>query len=265
MVEKFRWRFSTEARNRIRLITRERSRSGKTRNFRILKYIYIPGHRLSGNNLEPVSLATVRTNVKCEESVLCIENEESWFETMKFTNGEKLKLCLFRLFIQATQSVPYDSHETHENRRGLFSWSPDIEHVSGIQSIGIQIEGKNDWNNIYGWWRDSERNGRGCFIRVMLIEHAEGPGVLWFARKNNRPSRSLWRHYPVRLESIFSTCCGNDCTPLLTGAAQASSLQAARTTSNTDTRPRLPLRHLSLIRLTTDSAQVLYTHARVCK
>lgn len=45
----------------------------------------------------------------------------------------------------------------------------------------------------------------------MLIEHAELTGVLWFARKNNRPSRSLWRHYPVRLESIFSTCCGIDC------------------------------------------------------
>lgn len=56
-----------------------------------------------------------------------------------------------------------------------------------------------------------------CSIRVMLIEHAERPGILWFARKNNRPSRSLWRHYPVRLESIFSTCCGNDCAAALTG------------------------------------------------
>lgn len=35
--------------------------------------------------------------------------------------------------------------------------------------------------------------------------------VLWFTEKDNRPSRSLWRHYPVRLESIFSTRCGNDC------------------------------------------------------
>lgn len=35
--------------------------------------------------------------------------------------------------------------------------------------------------------------------------------VLWFTEKDNRPARSLWRHYPVRLESIFSTRCGNDC------------------------------------------------------
>lgn len=31
------------------------------------------------------------------------------------------------------------------------------------------------------------------------------PPVLWFTGKDNRPARSLWRHYPVRLESIFST------------------------------------------------------------
>ncbi|KYQ58841.1 hypothetical protein ALC60_02154, partial [Trachymyrmex zeteki] len=41
--------------------------------------------------------------------------------------------------------------------------------------------------------------------------------VLWFTEKNNRPVRSLWRHYPVRLESIFSTRCGNDYAVLKPG------------------------------------------------
>ncbi|KYN12609.1 hypothetical protein ALC57_15337 [Trachymyrmex cornetzi] len=41
--------------------------------------------------------------------------------------------------------------------------------------------------------------------------------VLWFTEKDNRPARSLWRHYPVRLESIFSTRCGNDCAVLKPG------------------------------------------------
>lgn len=93
-----------------------------------------------------------------------------------------------------------------------------------------------------------------CSIRVMLIEHADRLGILWFAQKNNRPSRSLWRHYPVRLESIFS-CCGNDCAAALTGVP---SLFAGQYTSNATTRPRLSLRHLSLIRLTTYSYIYMY-------
>ncbi|CAL1684603.1 unnamed protein product [Lasius platythorax] len=57
--------------------------------------------------------------------------------------------------------------------------------------------------------------------------------VLWFTEKDNRPSRSLWRHYPVRLESIFSTRCGNDCAgpgwPACRQAARPS-LQHGKTT-----------------------------------
>lgn len=88
-----------------------------------------------------------------------------------------------------------------------------------------------------------------CSIRVMLIEHAERPGILWFARKNNRPSRSLWRHYPVRLESIFSTCCGNDCRC----ADRCTKPLCRPSVQRRTTRPRLSLRHLNLIRLTIDS------------
>lgn len=105
-----------------------------------------------------------------------------------------------------------------------------------------RIEVKNRNHEHGGWseWMESHRS-----IRVMLIEHAERPGVLWFARKSNRPSRSLWRHYPVRLESIFSTCCGNDCA----AGRCVPGLFAGRQ----DDDATLPLRHLSLIRLTTDS------------
>ncbi|TGZ37286.1 Uncharacterized protein DBV15_03253 [Temnothorax longispinosus] len=45
-----------------------------------------------------------------------------------------------------------------------------------------------------------------CYAYALCVA-----AVLWFTGKDNRPARSLWRHYPVRLESIFSTRCGNDC------------------------------------------------------
>jgi len=78
--------------------------------------------------------------------------------------------------------------------------------------------------------------------------------VLWFTEKDNRPARSLWRHYPVRLESIFSTRCGNDCAVILKPgrsaghcAAQQNDVEAVEAY-----RRRLPLRHLNRIRLTAD-------------
>ncbi|KAK1134951.1 hypothetical protein K0M31_007717 [Melipona bicolor] len=147
------------------------------------------------------------------------------------------------------------SNHRYRTRRGI---------VNGIQVEKEKIETvptDDDGTRV----RVAKRNGRGCFIRVMLIEHAEGPGVLWFARKNNRPSRSLWRHYPVRLESIFSTCCGNDCTPLLTGVPRPPLCRPPGQRPTPTPDRRLPLRYLSLIRLTTDGTQVPQTHARVRK
>lgn len=55
--------------------------------------------------------------------------------------------------------------------------------------------------------------------------------VLWFTGKDNRPARSLWRHYPVRLESIFSTRCGNDCAVPGPGRPAARSAAAPHRTA----------------------------------
>lgn len=96
--------------------------------------------------------------------------------------------------------------------------------------------------------------------------------VLWFTGKDNRPARSLWRHYPVRLESIFSTRCGNDCAvpgPGRPAAALRRRAAAPHDAKRRDVeahRRRLPLRHLNRIRLTADrhvSTIVLSPLARV--